>query len=317
VRQTFACFGGRCAVEVAGDAPEALARARARLLGWHDRFTRFAPGSELSQLNADARDAVPVSEDLAALIEAIVGAARTTAGLVDGMLAAELEQAGYRRDLGPPLPLGLALRLAPRRAPARPRPGAPWRAVSVGNPAPPRPGEPRRDAKTAGAVVRRPPGLAFDGGGVAKGLCADLLAAELAEHARFAVDCAGDLRLGGAAARARRVEVADPFGRAPVAAFELTAGAVATSGIGRRSWLGSDGRPAHHLLDPATGRPAFTGVVQATALAPTALEAEVLAKAALLSGPDAAVGWLPHGGALVTDDGARTVFEPPAVLSAA
>jgi len=31
-----------------------------------------------------------------------------------------------------------------------------------------------------------------------------------------------------------------------------------------------DARPAHHLLDPRTGRPAYTGVVQATALAPTA-----------------------------------------------
>ena len=92
---------------------------------------------------------------------------------------------------------------------------------------------------------------------------------------------------------------------------------MATSGIGRRSWLGSDGRPAHHLLDPATGRPAFTGLVQATALAPTALEAEVLAKAALLAGPGAARGWLPHGGALVADDGGRTVVEPPALLSAA
>ena len=70
--------------------------------------------------------------------------------------------------------------------------------------------------------------------------------------------------------------------------FELSRRAVATSGIGRRSWLGPDGRPAHHLLDPATGRPAFTGVVQATALAPTAVEAEWRAKAAVLAGPDRA-----------------------------
>jgi len=30
-----------------------------------------------------------------------------------------------------------------------------------------------------------------------------------------------------------------------------------------------DGTPAHHLLDPATGLPAYTGIVQATAIAPT------------------------------------------------
>ncbi len=80
---------------------------------------------------------------------------------------------------------------------------------------------------------------------------------------------------------------------------------MATSGIGRRSWLGPDGRPAHHLLDPSTGKPAFTGVVQATALAPTALEAEWRAKAAVLSGPDAAGDWLPHGGVVVRDDGSH------------
>ena len=61
------------------------------------------------------------------------------------------------------------------------------------------------------------------------------------------------------------------------------------AGSAARSWLDARGRPAHHLLDPATGRPAFTGVVQATALAPTALEAEWRAKAAVLSA-DAGTG---------------------------
>lgn len=65
--------------------------------------------------------------------------------------------------------------------------------------------------------------------------------------------------------------------------FELVDGAAATSGIGRRSWRGRGGRPTQQLIDPATGRPAWTGVVQATALARTALEAEILAKAALLA----------------------------------
>ena len=117
----------------------------------------------------------------------------------------------------------------------------------------------------------------------------------------FAVDCGGDLRFGGAP---RRLEVADPFGGSPLHVFEVRDGAVATSGIGRRSWLDEHGRPAHHLLDPATGRPAFTGVVQATALAPTALEAEWRAKAAILSADPT---WLAHGGVLVRDDGSHAV----------
>jgi thiamine biosynthesis lipoprotein len=45
-------------------------------------------------------------------------------------------------------------------------------------------------------------------------------------------------------------------------------------------------------------------VIQATALAPTALEAETLAKTALLSGPQTGRRVLErHGGALILDDG--------------
>ena len=179
--------------------------------------------------------------------------------------------------------MSLALRLAPPRR-ARPRP-RPWRDFAVD-----------------GWEVTRPPGLAFDSGGLAKGLFADLIAERLAGSSSFAVDCGGDVRFAGPE---RTVAVADPFGGAPLHRFRLGASAVATSGIGRRSWLGADGRPAHHLLDPSTGRPAFTGVVQATALAPTAVEAEWRAKAAVLSGPDAARDWLPHGGVVVLDDGSH------------
>src|SRR5204863_8925353 len=109
------------------------------------------------------------------------------------------------------------------------------------------------------------------------------------------------------------VRVADPFGRGVLHEFHMSAGGVATSGIGRRSWIGADGLPAHHLLDPSTGRPAFTGVVQATALARTALDAEVRAKAALLSGPAGAPRWLAHGGVLVFDDGSHRVVDPHGV----
>jgi len=71
-----------------------------------------------------------------------------------------------------------------------------------------------------------------------------------------------------------------------------------------------------HLLDPATGEPAWTGVVSATALAPTGAEAEALAKAALLAGPDAGRALLERrGGVLVLDDGA-VVPAPREVLAA-
>ena len=49
-------------------------------------------------------------------------------------------------------------------------------------------------------------------------------------------------------------------------------------------------------------------MIQATALAPTAVAAEALAKAALLAGPEAGRLLLAgHGGALVLDDGRVSV----------
>ncbi len=88
--------------------------------------------------------------------------------------------------------------------------------------------------------------------------------------------------------------------------FRVRAGGVATSGVDARLWERDGGEFAHHLIDPATATPAWTGLIAATALAPTALEAEALAKAALLLGPAAGGALLRarYGGVVVHDDGA-------------
>jgi thiamine biosynthesis lipoprotein len=292
--ETFPCFGGSATVIVAGvgpggQPPVAASLAKRRLLEWHHQFSRFEPDSELSRLNRDERETVPVSAVMARLIDAILEAARLSGGLVDGTLVEEIELAGYAQHFdSDSVPLAEALAQAPARAPAGPSGGARWDSVSVNLPA---------------GTVTRPPGLRFDSGGIAKGLFGDILAGVLGGHASFAVDCGGDLRLGGTAGLARAVRVASPFDGSIVHTFECSAGAVATSGIGKRSWIDAHGRPGHHLLDPATGRPAFTGVVQVSALAPTSVQAEVLAKTALLRGARDAVATLRHGGAVIYDDG--------------
>jgi FAD:protein FMN transferase len=289
VVESFRFFGADCAVHVTGDGDAAPA-ARSLLHGFHDRFSRFDPSSELSALNDDPRYAVRASADMVAFVHAGIAAAHRTRGLVDFTLAGALERAGYVDDLvGEAMPLRFALEHAPPRRAVRPDPDHGWLAVTA-------------DAETS--VVTRPPGVRLDSGGL-KGLFADLAARTLAGNESFAIDCGGDLRLGGSLDRVVRVE--SPFDDAILHEYSLRSGGVATSGIGRRSWLDASGAPAHHVLDAATGRPAFTGIVQVTALAPTALGAEVLAKAALLSGPAAARRWLAHGGVVVFDDGRHEV----------
>ena len=86
--------------------------------------------------------------------------------------------------------------------------------------------------------------------------------------------------------------------------LRLGSGAVATSGLNVRIWRDEAGRYAHHLLDPSTGEPAWTGLVGVTALGDTAVEAETLSKAALLSGPERGREVLAEwGGLLVHDNG--------------
>jgi thiamine biosynthesis lipoprotein len=287
-RVDFACFGGRVSIVASGDAD--LRLIRSRFATWHRMLTRFDPTSELSLLNASRAARVKVSPIMATFVGVAIDAAHRTDGLVDPTLGEEIERAGYRSDLRDPLDLVTSLELAPERRPARPHPDRRW-----------------LDLTLDGYTVSRRRRVKLDTGGIAKGLFADLAAGLLSGSGSYAVDCAGDVAIGGTDGLARPVLVDDPFGGEPLHEFAVEQGGVATSGIGRRSWIGPDGRPAHHLLDPSTGRPAYTGVVQATALAPTATEAEVLAKAALLSGDHQ---WLTHGGALVFDDASHAVVGP-------
>ncbi|MEA2144003.1 MAG: FAD:protein transferase [Solirubrobacteraceae bacterium] len=297
--RTFTCFGGNTTVIVGGAGPlgepgEAVTVARDLLLVWHAAFSRFKPESELSSLNRDEGTSVAVTAIMARFVQAVVDAAQATGGLVDATMLDAIEAIGYRTErFRGSLALPLALALAPPRRPAGAHPDRRWRTIDV-------------DLDTS--TVTRPPGVRLDGGGIVKGLLADVVGEMLQEHDSFLVDCEGDLRVGGSAGLLRCVAVAAPLSQRVLHEFDLTDGAVATTNITKRSWM-ERLKPAHHLLDPATGLPAYTGIVQATALAPTALEAEALAKAALLSGPQDAAGWLRHGGLIVFDDGCHAVVE--------
>jgi thiamine biosynthesis lipoprotein len=232
---------------------------------------------------------------VAVAVEAALWAARRSDGLVDPTLLGELESAGYDRSRTGETPAAIldALRVAPKRAQARPRVDSRWDQIAV-------------DA--VGGVVTRPSGVRLDTGGSGKGLAADLAAERLGGYATFVVDAGGDLRIGGRRPMQRPVRIEHPIEEGLAHEFMLEQGAVATSGIKTRLWREGD-RFAHHLLDPSTGEPAWTGVIQATSLGRTALEAETLAKMAFLSGPIGAADILAeHGGLIVTDDGSVELF---------
>jgi FAD:protein FMN transferase len=280
--QTFRALGTDVRVIVTGHGAHAAVRgARAEILDYHARLSRFLPESELSALNRDPRPVVPASTLLRSAVRAALWAADRSGGLVDPCLLDALEAVGYarsyRRAGAVPPPSG------PFR-PATPQPDGRWREVRVDD--------------TAG-TVERPPGLRLDLGGSGKGHVADLIADRFAAFGRWVADCGGDIRVGGG----RQVEIAHPLRNEPAARLIIDDGAVATSSVISRAWTTPAGRRAHHLLDPSTGQPVWTGLLTATALAPTTLEAETLAKIALLRGAaDARVVLETYGGVLVHAD---------------
>ena len=73
-----------------------------------------------------------------------------------------------------------------------------------------------------------------------------------------------------------------PVGLAGVTVMLLDHGA-ATSSVRRRRWAA-----LHHLINPRTGLPSATGLDEVSVVARSGFEAEVIAKTALLVGPDEA-----------------------------
>jgi FAD:protein FMN transferase len=239
------------------------------------RFSRFRADSELARVNAGAGSAVTVSPPLADLVRFSLQQAVLSRGLFDPAVLAAVTAAGYDRDFDEVL-AGARDALRPPVACGR------WREIEL-----------------RGRELRLPRGVGLDLGGVAKGWTVDLAAqAALDAGAPWVlVNAGGDLRVAGDAPPVE-VEVEDPGDRSlTIARLSVSGGAVATSSTARRAW----GPGLHHLIDPRTGAPADTGVVQATVWAPTCALAEIAAKRALLRGRDAAPGDGPV--VLVTGDG--------------
>lgn len=243
-----------------------------------ERFSRFRAQSELSRVNADAGSWTVVSEPFADVLAFALDHAERTGGLFDPTVLLAMHAAGYDRDLDEVIEVARGV-LHPPVACAR------WRDVEV-----------------RGGRVRVPEGVGLDLGGVAKGWTVDR-AAERALDAGVAwalVSAGGDLTVvGDAPALDIGVEDPDEAGRT-VASLRVREGAIATSSTRRRSW----GLGLHHVIDPRTGTPSATGVVQATVWAPTCAEAEIASTVAVLEGAGSVAR---RASLLVADDG--TVFQ--------
>ena len=243
-------------------ALEAAYQEMFRLEGLLDRHYR---GSEVTQINrAAGREPVPVSPETLLIIEQALEFAALTGGAFD-------------------ITVGPLLRL--------------WRFADGGGRVPP--AESLRAAaalvdfgqvvadRQAGSVFLRKSGAEIDLGGIAKGFVVDRAVEVLRRSgiSSASVDAGGDIRLLGTKPDGSpwRIGVRHPRERRGIiAVLELEDCAVVTSGDYERYFL-FEGRRYHHLLDPATGRPAG-GLVSVTVVAPEATTADALSTAVFVLG---------------------------------
>ncbi len=239
----------------------ALDRVRALFQEVEAALSRFLPESELSRLNASGGRPFMPSALLRTVLSGAIEAAASTGGMFDPTVLEALEASGYRRSFD---------------------------AMNDASPA--RPAQTRGDYRSVrfnddGSVVLQDD-VRVDLGGYAKGWTVDAAAELMAGCESWLVNAGGDLRAAGTGPEGEGwlVGVENPLDPEwDVGVLRVTDAAIATSSTHRRRWQTQDG-PAHHIIDPRTGRPAETDLAAATVMAATAAQAEVAAKTALLLG---------------------------------
>lgn len=284
-------MGVGCTVTVAGgDGPLLARRGLERIEELERRWSRFRPDSDISRINHARGTGIRVAPETVHLIEHMVAGFAMTEG-----------------DFNPTLlPLQLAAgdadSLVDDARTTLPHGALPFADMSGVE-------------TSADGVVRLPPGMTLDAGGIGKGLAADLVAEELLDAGAesVCVNVGGDLRVTGPTPDGNgwAVNILDPRDLVtPVARIAIASGAVATSSTSARH-RGGRGPESHHffLRDATDGG---SSVVGATVVTSTGAWAEVWTKAAFRRSPDRFLADAHAIGAalLVLADGA--VLESPA-----
>ena len=172
----------------------------------------------------------------------------------------------------------------------------------------------RTDAQTR--TVTLPQGMEIDLGSVAKGYTGD----QVMQVFRDCGVTSGMVSLGGNVqvlgtkpdGTAWRIAVQDPTGEGYAGVVEVTDKAVITSG-GYERFFEENGVTYWHILDPATGSPARSGVISATVIGENGTMCDALSTALFVMGADrASTFWKTHDGfdfVLILDDGSLVITQ--------
>ena len=167
-----------------------------------------------------------------------------------------------------------------------------------------------------GTSLTLPDGAELDLGAVAKGYTGQHLARLIREAGVTSalLDLGGNIQTVGCRPDGDpwRVAVRDPEGEGYAAVLEVEDEAVVTSG-GYERYFEQDGVRYWHILDPATGQPARTGLLSVTVVGPSGTVCDALSTALFVMGPERAADyWLAREDfdfLLLHEDGSVTCSE--------
>ena len=281
-RAEFPIWGGQAVVAVCerGGLSAALAQVKRTVAAFDLACSSFRDDSELAILNASPQQEVVVSPLLFTAVSEALGAARLTGGAVDPTLGQTL----VAHRINPPT--------SDRPVRIAPAPG--YTAVKLDE---------------AARSITLAAGVQLDLGATAKALAADMAAEAAAGATRTGVlvGLCGDIAVaGGPPATGWQIRVTDDHrrGEGPGQTVAIREGGLATSSVTvRRS--GEGATAVHHLIDPASGRPAAGPWRTASVSAGSCLDANTASTAAIVLGAGA-IEWLQARGLparLVAHDG--------------
>lgn len=251
-----------------GQEPDAVAAALAAATGTVDRqMSTWRPDSDLMRLNAAPLNAwVPLPAPLMHVLATALVLGRLTDGAFDIGVGSAVSAWGFgahaRGEVGTDSCRHFALDLL--------------------------------ELDEAGGRARKHAPASLDLSGIAKGHGVDAMATVLDDLGLtdYLVGIDGELR-----ARGRRAD-RSPFAialerpeagrREPFGVIELVDAAVATSGDYRHTHV-RNGRRVSHTIDPATGEPVRHALASVTVVAPMAMDADALATALMVAGPEKGV----------------------------
>ncbi|MEH7094935.1 FAD:protein FMN transferase [Neobacillus vireti] len=228
-----------------------------------DTCSRFKEDSELSRLNQQLEKEVEVSDALFSILKEALRFYEETNGVFNPGILSAIENSGYTKSIE--LIRGQELT-------------APFSTAPVFTKM--RPYQLDEDRQTVVLYTR------IDLGGIAKGWVVDRTADVLSQYGFGFVNVGGDIRIFGSLPRPLNIGIEDPFDSSKMlSSIQVSDGAIATSTSMKRRWK-VNGRSKHHLIDATTGEPSASTIISSTVTAPTAVEADVLAKVVLLLGEE-------------------------------